>query len=249
MFLKRVAHSSGGKRRLYWELVESIRTARGPRHRTAAYLGELTAGERDGWARLARTLDGKAAAKARTLSLFDPPRVGEEVPEHIEVELKGVRVDRSRDFGDVFLALALWRMLQLDEFFARELAPGREEVPWALMICVLAMARLAEPSSELHIEDTWYRRTSLPDLLGAAIEQVNDSRLYRALDVALPLKEKLQTHLKSRIGELFSPNRWKRNTAARNACLRDQDCARFSSSQRCKTGSICLAPMNTISPL
>ena len=206
MFLKRVTHGVG-RRRVYWRLVESIRTALGPRHRTVAYLGELRPSERQGWARLSRLLDGKAAAKAQQLTLLESPSEGEaEVPERLEVELKGVRVGRSRDFGDVFLALTLWCMLRLDEFFGRELPTGREEVPWGAMACVLGLARFLEPSSELHIEETWYRRTALPELLGVTVEQVNDSRLYRTLDVVLPLKEKLEAHLKSRIGELFSPN-------------------------------------------
>jgi hypothetical protein len=37
--------------------------------------------------------------------------------------------------------------------------------------------------------------------LGVGAEQVNQNRLYRALDEVLPLKEKLEAHLKSRIGK------------------------------------------------
>lgn len=172
MFLKRMTHGLG-RRRVYWRLVESFRTARGPRHRTVAYLGELRPGERLGWARLSRILDGKAAAKAQQLSLCEPLGAGAaEVPDSVEVELKGVRVGRSRDFGDVFVALAVWRMLGLDEFFARELPAGREEVPWAAMACVLALARFLEPDSELHIEDTWYRRSSRsPQRLETGVEE------------------------------------------------------------------------------
>ena len=205
MFLKRVTHGVG-RRRVYWQLVESIRTARGPRHRTVAYLGELRPSERQGWVRLSRLLDGKAAAKAQQLLLFDATDDEEDgVPDTLEIQLKGVRVGSARDFGEVFLGLALWRMLQLDEFFARELPEGREEVPWAAMACVLGLARFLEPDSELHIEDTWYRRTALAELLGVSVAQVNDTRLYRTLDVVLPLKSKLEAHLQSRLGELFQP--------------------------------------------
>jgi len=35
---------------------------------------------------------------------------------------------------------------------------------------------------------------------------VTDSRLYRTLDRVLPLKAKIEAHLKERIGELFSPD-------------------------------------------
>ncbi len=45
--------------------------------------------------------------------------------EHVTapVRLKGVRVERSRRFGDVYLALALWRGLGLEELCKR-LLPG-----------------------------------------------------------------------------------------------------------------------------
>jgi hypothetical protein len=49
-------------------------------------------------------------------------------------------------------------------------------------------------SSEPHAED-WYRRTALDDLLGIPAEQVNDDRLYRALDRLLPHKEAIEVHL------------------------------------------------------
>ena len=71
------------------------------------------------------------------------------------------------------------------------------------MAAILVIARLIEPSSELHIAEDWYRRTALADLLGAAAERVNDDRLYRALDRLLPHKEALEEHLKERLGALF----------------------------------------------
>ncbi len=206
MFLKRCSRRKCGKDHVYWQLVESVWTPRGSRHRVVGYLGELSKSERRGWARLAATLDGKAASKAEQLSLLEPPcdHDDDPVPETVQVKTKGVRVERTRDFGDVCLALTLWRMLGLDDLFEKELPEGREEVPWHLMACILAIARLVEPSSELHIEDTWYLRTTLADLLGVPVERVTDSRLYRTLDRALPLKAKIEAHLKERIGELFS---------------------------------------------
>jgi transposase len=71
------------------------------------------------------------------------------------------------------------------------------------MAAVLAIARLCEPSSELHIAEHWFRTTALDDVLGIAPEQVNDDRLYRALDRLLPHKTAIEQHLKTRWGELF----------------------------------------------
>jgi transposase len=68
---------------------------------------------------------------------------------------------------------------------------------------ILALARFCEPSSELHIADTWYRRTALEDLLGASVEQVNEDRLYRGLDQVLPHKEAIEKHLREQFADLF----------------------------------------------
>lgn len=208
MFLKRCARKKNGKPHTYWQLVESYRTPRGPRHRVVAYLGELNASEHRGWGRLALHLDGKAAVKAQQLMLFDTVDThdNDPVPQYVEVDLKGVRVERTRDFGDVFLALTLWRMLGFDELFSKNLPVGREEVSWSLMACVLTIARFVEPDSELHVEDTWYHRTALGQMLAVAAGKVNAARLYRTLDTILPLKSDIETHLKQRVGELFSPD-------------------------------------------
>jgi len=206
MFLKRCTRKKSGKGHTYWQLVESYRTARGSRHRVVAYLGELPNIQRLGWGRLAVALDGKASAKAKQLALFEPPEEADPVPDRIEVDLKGIRVAGTRDFGDIFLALTLWRVLGFDEVLQQAIAPGRAEVPWEKMACLLTIARFVEPDSELHIADTWYARTALSDLLGIPWDRVNDNRLYRTLDKILPLKSVVESHLKRRVGQLFSPD-------------------------------------------
>jgi transposase len=204
MFLRRLTVRKDGKKHTYWALVESIRTERGPRHRTIAYLGELGPSERAGWAQVKQFLEGTQP----DLDLFDQARPGETpVPEHVSVQIRGVKVEETRDFGDVYLGLILWRALRLDELLGRCLEPGREDIPWSIMAAILGLARLCEPSSELHIAETWYRRTSLEDLLGVPVEQVNKARLYRALDEILPHKEAIERHLRERFETLFDTSK------------------------------------------
>ncbi|NLE61787.1 MAG: IS1634 family transposase [Planctomycetes bacterium] len=201
MFLRRYERRKSGKRHTYWALVESIRTDRGSRQRVVAYLGELKKSEQNGWAVLGRRLDRKDRPQP---SLFDPPAYPEpDDTEPVLVKLKGIRLERSRDFGDVWLALGLWRLVGLDELLSGLMPSGREEVPWATVAAILTLARFCEPSSELHIEETWYRRTSLEDLLGVSVDQVYTDRLYAGLDQLLPHKEAIEAHLKRRLGDLF----------------------------------------------
>ena len=115
-----------------------------------------------------------------------------------------MRIDRSRQFGDVYLALALWRGTGLSDLCEKLLPSGKEAVPWAKMAAVLVAARLCEPSSELHIAEDWYRRTALSDLLQLDPDLVNKDRLYRSLDLLLEHKAELEAHLSRRSGELFA---------------------------------------------
>lgn len=204
MFLRRFERRKNGKPHTYWALVESYRMAKGSRQRVVAYLGELSSDEQDGWAKLGSHLGGEGNAQRPQLSLFDPPRRDEpREDEPLLVKLSSIRLERPRDFGDVWLAWGLWRMLGLDELLDKLIEPGRENVSWGAMAAILTVARFCEPSSELHIADTWYRRTALEELLGVTPQQVHTDRLYKALDQLLPHKESLEKHLRERLGELF----------------------------------------------
>ena len=201
MFLRRYERRSGGRKRTYWALAESIRTKRGSRQRIVAYLGELAASEQSGWAQLGRSLSGKQRPQP---SLFDPPHYDDPSnDEPVLVNLNGIRLERLRDFGDVWMALGLWRLLGLDSLLQNVAEPGREEVPWPAVAAILTIARFCRPSSELHIETTWYRGTALEDLLGVSAEKVYTDRLYAGLDWLLPHKSQIEKHLKERLGSLF----------------------------------------------
>jgi transposase len=150
-----------------------------------------------GWEHIAGILDGKV----RQSDFLKP--VEPDPPDWATVDLQGVSVERLRRFGEVYLGLALWRRLGLDRFFNDSMAPGREEIPWATMACILTLARFCAPSSELQIADFWYGKTALDDLVGVAPEKVYDQRLYRGLDALLPLKDGLFGHLQKIYGELF----------------------------------------------
>jgi transposase len=195
MYLRHSTVTKNGKTHTYWRLVRSVRVGRKVRQETIAQLGELDAKGRIAARQLADSLVGVE----RQSGLFD-----EELPTApVTVVPSRLRLERGRRFGDVWLAWKLWQALGLDSWLEGRLPRGREDVPWSLMAAVLVIARLCEPSSELHIAEDWFRRTALDDLLGLPEAKVNDDRLYRALDRLLPYKDALETHLKERLGTLF----------------------------------------------
>lgn len=196
MYLRYTTRKKDGKVHRYWTLVRSVRVGRRVIQQTVAHLGELDEHGRLEARALARHLIGEPE-QAR---LFDDGSAHMTVP----VRLKSIRIERSRQFGDVYLALALWRGSGLAQLCEQLLPAGKEQVAWEKMAAVLVSARLCEPSSELHIAEDWYRRTALSDLLQLEESQVNKDRLYRALDELLLHKAALEAHLSRRCGELFA---------------------------------------------
>jgi transposase len=196
MYLRHATIRKDGKVHRYWRLVRSVRVGRRVVQQTVAHLGELDERGRIEARALARRLIGAPEQQ----QLFDDGSAHRTVG----VRLKGIRIERSRQFGDVYLALALWRGMGLEDLCERLLPVGKERVAWAKIAVVLVAARFCEPSSELHIAEDWYRRTALCDLLQLGDEVVNKDRLYRGLDHLLAHKAALEAHLSQRCGELFS---------------------------------------------
>jgi len=193
MFLRPCYRKKNGKRHEYWAVVESVRTERGPRQRVVAYVGDADEPVREGVREAAEARGG-----TRQTGLFDDRQSG-----WVEVDSWRVRVERCREFGGAWLGLQLLGKVGLDEFLTKTIPSGREDVPWPMMAMLLVLSRLCEPSSELHIAESFYRHSAMGDLLGIPSEKINDDRLYRALDALLPHKAQLDTFLKQRLGELF----------------------------------------------
>jgi hypothetical protein len=203
MFLRRHRKEAGGEAYQYWSLVRTLRTARGPRHQIVARLGKLDEAEiqrAHGWHDLEALLEGRAPATQLELGELPPPPPR---PLWRQVDLRGVRVERLRQFGRAYLGLALWRRLGLHAVLARLLPGGSEDIGWDQIACVLTLGRFCAQPSELALAERWYEETALEDLLGIPLDKINDTRLYRGLDQLLAHKDALCQHLLNRYRDWF----------------------------------------------
>jgi len=204
MYLRRNRTIRNGDGYDYWTLVRTIRTARGPRQQIVAHLGKLTepeAQELRGWADLDALLEGRPAERQGLLDAPMPP--AEEAVLWKRINVRGVRVERSRQFGRVYLALALWRRLGLHTLLRETIPEGREWIEWEQVACILTLGRFCAQGSELALAERWYESTALEDLLGVSPEAVNDARLYRGLDQLHDRKDDLCKHLQERWKDWF----------------------------------------------
>ncbi|MBL9153519.1 MAG: IS1634 family transposase [Verrucomicrobiales bacterium] len=210
MFLRRNRRTYLGETYEYWSLLRTVRTTKGPRHELVAHLGKapgLDEDKRLGWENIGDLLEGRPPAPAQR-EFADPPSAADSEPAKprrhwTEVDIRGLRVERVRDFGEAYLALALWRRLGLHTLLRDLIEPGREAVPWELIACILTVARFCGNQSELEVAERWYADSALEDLLGVPFTQINDARLYRGLDVLLGQKDRLCRHLLERYQSWF----------------------------------------------
>jgi hypothetical protein len=203
MFLRAHQRSKDGKEHTDWSLVETVGTPDGPRQRTLCYLGELNDSAQARWLKTIEVFNEQG--EGRQLKLF-PSEVAapEGDPNVARVLLNKVRLERTRQFGNCFLGLELWRRLGLDRFWEEALDHDGSAVPWWRVAAVLAINRMCAPGSELAVEERWYPATAWDDLLQIPPGTLNDTRLHRCLDQLLPQKSKLEQHLRERYGELFA---------------------------------------------
>jgi transposase len=207
MFLRKKRKVVRGESYEYWHLCESVRTGKGPRQRVVASLCKLDEKEvcSGGWEDIEELLSGKKIQKAKQLEFSDrEKKLLKETPQQWEkVNVKGVRVERTRDFGEAYLGLALWRRLGLDQLLKELIVDGHEKVDWPTVASVLVTARFCQQESELRVAENWYEKTALEDILGIKKELINDDRLYRGLDKLGENKEKLCAHLIERYQDWF----------------------------------------------
>jgi transposase len=210
MFLRRKSKSIRGVGYSYWHLCRTVRTARGPRQQVVASLGKLDDAElaamRGGWDDLPAVLRGETlAARPFTSPLpgFESESPAASAPRWEQADLRALRVERSRDFGEPYLALSLWHRLGLDSLLGELLPAGRESVGWSQVAALLTVARFCAQRSELGVAEHWYDTTALDDLIGVDTKLVNDDRLYRALDQIGQHKDALCAHLMDRYRQWF----------------------------------------------
>jgi hypothetical protein len=112
MYLRHTIRRKDGKVHRYWRLVRSVRVGRRVIQQTVAHLGEL-----DEHGRIeARALARRVIGTPEQALLFDDGNEHQTVP----VRLKGIRIERSRQFGDGYLAIALWRGTGLERATAAD---------------------------------------------------------------------------------------------------------------------------------
>jgi hypothetical protein len=205
MYLKACKRRKNGKEHRYFTVVESRRLAGGKViQRQVLYLGEINDSQQAAWRKTLSVVAGRGQ-QPQAMSLFPDDRaVPPDAINAVQVRMNQMVLRRPRAFGDCWLACELWRQLHLDRFWDRRLAQGKEDVPWAKVLQLLAVNRLIEPGSEFRVHRHWFGRTAMDELLDVDDSVAAKDRLYRCLDRLLEHKDDLFRHLQARWKDLFA---------------------------------------------
>jgi transposase len=206
MFLRAKIRRKDGKEHRTFSVVENRRLSGGrvvQRH--VLYLGEINDSQELAWRKSIEAIEERAP-RARTLSLFPEDRCEGLIDDGsiVRLKLKEMRLCRPRTLGGCWLALTLWRELQLDRFWKDRLPASREGTRWDEVLFVLVAYRLLSPGSEWRLHREWFDNSALADLLGSDASLGAINTLYRCHDRLLAHKQAVFDHLAGRWRDLFN---------------------------------------------
>ncbi len=203
MFLRRYSRTKDGKKHVYYALVESVRTAAGPRQNVVAHLGELNHDQEHRWQRTVTFYNRQGDAQQLRLFPDDDDVPLPDDPDVVRIRLDSVGWSNGRRFGDVWLAHWLWHYVGLDKIVARHVPQGKETIPPADIVAIEVINRLCQPCSDFALAEHWYAATGLEDLLGVPDSAVTKDRLYRTLDQFRQAQAHIENDLQDSFGTLF----------------------------------------------
>jgi len=204
IFLRGHERRKDGKTNTYWSLVENRRCAGGrvvQRH--VLYLGKLTPAQELSWEKTAEQF-GDSPKRGESLpGLATERELQSKEAAAMAVHLKHFRIERPRQWGACWVALTVWNLLKLSEFWSSRLSPSREGTRWLNVLITLVIYRLIDPGSEWRLHRQWYEQSALGDLLGEDFGLAAKDNLYRCLDRLLKHREELFKYLRGRWQDEF----------------------------------------------
>jgi transposase len=221
MYLRKTTKTYKGKVHTNYVLVESVRTAKGPRQKVICSLGDLRPRPRAEWLKLAHQVETalvgqeelfeeatpeveRIIRKIRRHEADSKPSAEEEekgqaTGDRIWVDADRVGIERPREAGSVHVGYQFWRRLGMDEIL-REIGLNERACP---LTCAMVLNRLIQPCSEYAMPG-WIRTTALDDILGVDFEDLREDTLYRNLDKLYPNRGVIESRLVEKERSLFN---------------------------------------------
>ncbi len=214
MFIMPARKNQQGKSYTYYNLVNTVRTPKGPRHQVVLSLGSLPNVDPQQIKLLGRLIDQRLGGTIRLLPQASPFLEGEaeriaalvneehghqgKEGEQISIDTGSIQLGEALLLGPAYVGVEVWKKLGLEEILT---GCGFSERARHLA-CVQVIARLVAPASELATA-AWVSRTGLAALLRERLRSVNKDALYRVSDHLWEKREKIEAMMAGRERTLF----------------------------------------------
>ncbi|RPI72369.1 MAG: IS1634 family transposase [Desulfobacteraceae bacterium] len=224
MFIRKTTHTNNKNGQKYhtYKLVESVRTARGPRQRTVLNIGNTFSLPPEKWKELANRIEVILCGQ---LTLFPAPEEIEQLAKHYAekiirrhgqrspipaedenkpdlqtVDVNSLENEQIRSVGGESVVLATIKKLALDRLLETlDFSPPNIEATIGVIT-----ARLLAPASERATHLWLQNNTSLDDLMGTSFASLSQDRVYKVSDMLLGNKDTIESHLQNREQHLFN---------------------------------------------
>lgn len=201
---------------VYFQLVESISTDKGPRLNVLLHIGPLDISE-DERKILSMVIDRRAKGMPRQGKFSDKiEQLAEQIyfnylqasgknPSDDDVSefrmlKESFEFGQFRSVGAELLALHYWRVLKFDRILS-ECGFSKRQIGIAQ---VVILGRLLSPGSEMHTLKWFTKQSSLKELSSGLYEELNKDPLYRIGDLILEHKLEIETRLRSSLKQYHS---------------------------------------------
>ena len=217
MFIKKVRKRNGRTRKLYeyLQLVESVRTEKGPRQRLVLNLGNLQldpsqyhvfakriedilTGQKS-LVELDTALERRAREAARTIFKKQSQQLQEQQESDFQtVDLNSMDIESPRSLGPEYLCHWVWKQLGIQQCLENH----GQSANVRPLLEALVIGRLIDAGSERYTKQWAENRSALYELSGAPLRNSLNS-YYRAGDTLYGLKSELEEHLSITERQLF----------------------------------------------
>jgi hypothetical protein len=181
------ANHKGGH--VYWNVVESITTPKGPRQKIVMHLGKLD--------------DDQVAAIRLWLKAYPNKK-----DSPLLIKPSSVHVRTTFLHGGPFLPWSVAEELGLVDLINGVTEGSRSDLDVGKLITAAVINRCVDPVSKSHLVEKWLPKTSLPLLMDLDLQELHNNAVYRAMDILLEHKTELELALWNVLKRRFgaSPN-------------------------------------------
>lgn len=222
MFIREIKKKDPGSQKfyVYHRLMESVRTARGPRQRIVLNLGRLELA-REEWKALANRIEEILTGQQR---LQNPAPSTEELAQHYArlirrkemqsipaapldavgkdmetVDLNSITHEEVRTIGGEAIGWWAFKELGIDRILSG-LGFNEQQAQWAAL---LILGRLLHPGSERETALWGKEMSGLSEILETDFERLSNNALYRISDALLSKKDEIEKELVHKERSLF----------------------------------------------